>query len=135
MPCWLDSNILIQICLLYAGSLSFKSPLDYIFYLAVINNVAAIFGLAGIINAQRELVQAFFGWNAIQMVSSIGSLLHGNKGSDLWLKRSDGWVLFGVCVLHSAWPQEGVTRMWIDFCSWLESTQNAPQSRLQSANQ
>ena len=32
------------------------------------NNVAALFGLAGVMNGQREFVQYFFGWNAIQMV-------------------------------------------------------------------
>jgi len=51
-----------------AALLSFKSPLDYVFYLATANNMAAIFGLAGILTSQRELVQIFFGWNAVQMV-------------------------------------------------------------------
>lgn len=52
-----------------AKTLSFKSPLDYVFYLSCVNNVAAIFGFAGVLTAQRELVQAFFAWNAVQMVS------------------------------------------------------------------
>lgn len=52
-----------------AALLSFKSPLDYVFYLATINNIAAIFGFAGVLTSQRELVQVFFGWNAVQMVA------------------------------------------------------------------
>lgn len=51
-----------------ATLLSFRSPLDYVFYLATINNIAAIFGFAGVLTSQRELVQVFFGWNAVQMV-------------------------------------------------------------------
>ena len=96
---WLNSNILIHAPLLHAGSLSFKSPLDYIFYLAVVNNVAAIFGFAGIINAQREFVQAFFGWNAIQMVSSTVRPLHRSKGIDP-NTRPAGWAVPGLCILH-----------------------------------
>ena len=49
-------------------TLSFRSPLDYVFYLSTVNNIAAIFGFAGVLTAQRELVMAFFAWNAVQMV-------------------------------------------------------------------
>ena len=51
-----------------ATTLSFRSPLDYVFYLSTVNNIAAIFGFAGVLTAQRELVMAFFAWNAVQMV-------------------------------------------------------------------
>lgn len=50
------------------STLSFRSPLDYVFYLSIVNNIAAIFGFAGVLTTQRELVQAFFAWNAVQMV-------------------------------------------------------------------
>lgn len=63
-------NAIKAYCLAHVSTatLSFKSPLDYVFYLATINNIAAIFGFAGVLTSQRELVQVFFGWNAVQMV-------------------------------------------------------------------
>lgn len=47
-----------------------RSPMGFSFYLAIINNVFAVFGLAGVINAQRELIISFFAYNAAQMVVS-----------------------------------------------------------------
>ena len=35
---------------------------------AIMNNVFAVFGLAGVINAQRELIIGFFGYNAAQVM-------------------------------------------------------------------
>lgn len=37
-------------------------------WIAIINNIFAICGLTGVINAQRDLVVAFFAWSAVQMV-------------------------------------------------------------------
>lgn len=42
----------------------------FTFYLAIINNIFSICGLAGVLNAHRELVIAFFAFNAAQMVFS-----------------------------------------------------------------
>ena len=39
------------------------------YYISIVNNVFAVLGLAGILNAQRELIIGFFGYNAAQMVS------------------------------------------------------------------
>jgi hypothetical protein len=39
------------------------------FWLAIANNIFSICGLAGVLNAQRELVIAFFAFNATQMVA------------------------------------------------------------------
>ncbi|KAG2493037.1 hypothetical protein HYH03_008700 [Edaphochlamys debaryana] len=52
----------------YESPLDFRSPMGFSFYLSIFNNVFAIFGLAGVINAQRELIVAFFSYNAAQMV-------------------------------------------------------------------
>ena len=68
-----------------AALLSFRSPLDYIFYLALANNMAAIFGLAGILTSQRELVQIFFGWNAVQMVHPPPPLFGPISVRSIWL--------------------------------------------------
>lgn len=42
----------------------------FTFYLAMLNNIFSICGLAGVLNAHRELVIAFFAFNAAQMVFS-----------------------------------------------------------------
>ena len=44
--------------------------MDLVFYLSAANNVFAILGLAGVVNAQRELVTAFFAYNTVQVVLS-----------------------------------------------------------------
>jgi hypothetical protein len=41
----------------------------FTFWLAIANNIFAICGLAGVLNQQRELVIAFFAFNATQMVA------------------------------------------------------------------
>ncbi len=71
----------------FAALLSFKSPLDYVFYLATINNIAAIFGFAGVLTSQRELVQVFFGWNAVQMVSFCAAkgCIKGDVGNSFYV--------------------------------------------------
>lgn len=38
------------------------------YYVAIFSNIFAVFGLAGIFNAQRELIVAFFAYNVAQMV-------------------------------------------------------------------
>eukprot|EP01023_Acetabularia_acetabulum_P002477 TRINITY_DN1100_c0_g1_i1.p1 TRINITY_DN1100_c0_g1~~TRINITY_DN1100_c0_g1_i1.p1 ORF type:complete len:196 (-),score=24.43 TRINITY_DN1100_c0_g1_i1:489-1076(-) len=45
-----------------------STPLDFLFYLAIVNNVFSVFGLVGVLNQQREMVMAFFAYNALQMV-------------------------------------------------------------------
>ena len=49
-------------------SLSFHSPMDFLFWLAIINNVFSIFGFTGVLNHQKELVTGFFAYNAVQMI-------------------------------------------------------------------
>ena len=49
-------------------SLSFHSPMDFMFWLAIINNVFSIFGFTGVLNHQKELVTGFFAYNAVQMI-------------------------------------------------------------------
>ncbi|KAK9824191.1 hypothetical protein WJX72_008436 [[Myrmecia] bisecta] len=51
-----------------ARSLNYHSPLDFLFYYSIANNVFSVFGFAGVLNAQKELVTGFFSYNAIQMV-------------------------------------------------------------------
>jgi len=47
-----------------------STPMDLVFYLCMLNNVFAIFGLAGVINSQKEFVSAFFAYNIVQIVLS-----------------------------------------------------------------
>eukprot|EP00882_Tetradesmus_deserticola_P005835 GHRQ01006142.1.p1 GENE.GHRQ01006142.1~~GHRQ01006142.1.p1 ORF type:complete len:212 (+),score=82.53 GHRQ01006142.1:173-808(+) len=54
----------------YENPMDPRSPMGFTFYLAIINNIFSIAGLAGVLNAQRELVIAFFAYNAAQMVFS-----------------------------------------------------------------
>ncbi|KAI8463133.1 MAG: hypothetical protein J3K34DRAFT_475495 [Monoraphidium minutum] len=51
------------------AAISNRSPMGIVWWIAIANNIFAICGLAGVINAQRDLVVAFFGWSAIQMVA------------------------------------------------------------------
>ena len=51
---------------------NFRTPLDFLFYLAIINNVFSIFGLAGVLHSQKELVTGFFAYNAVQVMVAFG---------------------------------------------------------------
>lgn len=51
------------------SAISNRSPMGVVWWVSIINNIFAICGLAGVVNAQRDLVVAFFGWSAIQMVA------------------------------------------------------------------
>ena len=42
--------------------------MDFIFWLAIINNIFSIFGFTGVLNQQKELVTGFFAYNAVQMI-------------------------------------------------------------------
>ncbi len=42
--------------------------MDFIFWLAIINNIFSIFGFTGVVNQQKELVTGFFAYNAVQMI-------------------------------------------------------------------
>lgn len=50
------------------GPGSFRTPLDFVFYLSIVNSIFAVLGFAGVLNGQRELVTGFFLYNAVQMV-------------------------------------------------------------------
>lgn len=52
----------------FESPLDSRSPMGFSYYMAIFNNMFAVFGLAGVINAQRELIIGFFGYNAMQMV-------------------------------------------------------------------
>lgn len=54
----------------YSNPMDYRSPMGFTFYLAIINNIFSICGLAGVLNAHRELVIGFFAFNAAQMVFS-----------------------------------------------------------------
>ena len=42
--------------------------MDFLFWLAIINNIFSIFGFTGVLNHQKELVTGFFAYNAVQMI-------------------------------------------------------------------
>lgn len=42
--------------------------MDFIFWLAIINNIFSIFGFTGVLNQHKELVTDFFAYNAVQMI-------------------------------------------------------------------
>ena len=44
--------------------------MDFVFWLAIINNIFSIFGFTGVMNQQKELVTGFFAYNAVQMIVS-----------------------------------------------------------------
>eukprot|EP01025_Chloroclados_australasicus_P005863 TRINITY_DN1187_c0_g1_i1.p1 TRINITY_DN1187_c0_g1~~TRINITY_DN1187_c0_g1_i1.p1 ORF type:complete len:220 (+),score=9.68 TRINITY_DN1187_c0_g1_i1:78-662(+) len=53
----------------YIERAAFRStPLDFMFYLAIINNVFSVFGVVGVLSQQGTMVMAFFAYNALQMV-------------------------------------------------------------------
>lgn len=54
-----------------ARNLDLRTPLDFLFWTSSLNNVAAFFGLAGILGNQRELVIFFFTYNAAQLVLTL----------------------------------------------------------------
>mmetsp|Transcript_2326 Transcript_2326/g.8520 ORF Transcript_2326/g.8520 Transcript_2326/m.8520 type:complete len:190 (-) Transcript_2326:79-648(-) len=45
------------------------SPLAFLFFFSIINNVFAVLGIAGMFNAQKSLVVAYFCYNAVNLVS------------------------------------------------------------------
>ena len=47
-----------------------STPMDLVFFLSILNNIFAFFGLAGVINSQKELVTSFFAYNIVQIVLS-----------------------------------------------------------------
>ena len=44
--------------------------MDFLFWLAIVNNIFSIFGFTGVMNQQKELVTGFFAYNAVQMIVS-----------------------------------------------------------------
>eukprot|EP01024_Parvocaulis_polyphysoides_P053974 TRINITY_DN5420_c1_g1_i1.p4 TRINITY_DN5420_c1_g1~~TRINITY_DN5420_c1_g1_i1.p4 ORF type:complete len:193 (+),score=13.51 TRINITY_DN5420_c1_g1_i1:54-632(+) len=53
----------------YVERAAFRStPLDFLFYISIINNVFSVFGLVGVLNQQGVMVMLFFAYNALQMV-------------------------------------------------------------------
>uniref|UniRef100_A0A7R9YQT4 CASP-like protein n=1 Tax=Chlamydomonas euryale TaxID=1486919 RepID=A0A7R9YQT4_9CHLO len=52
----------------YEDPLDYRSPMGASYVAAVLNNIFSVFGITGILYAQKELVTAFFAFNAVQMV-------------------------------------------------------------------
>lgn len=73
-----DGPRLSWVPLLHAAVLTYRKTLDFLFYLSMINNIFSIFGFAGVLNAQKELVTGFFAFNAVQMVvgEQLSSIRH-----------------------------------------------------------
>ena len=42
--------------------------MDFLFWLAIVNNIFSVFGFTGVMNQQKELVTGFFAYNAVQMI-------------------------------------------------------------------
>lgn len=47
------------------------SPMGVVWWISIVNNIASICALMGVLNAQRDLVLAFFAWSAVQMVAGV----------------------------------------------------------------
>ena len=58
----------VAYCCIAERALNFRSPMDFLFWLAIINNIFSIFGFTGVLNHQKELVTGFFAYNAVQMI-------------------------------------------------------------------
>lgn len=83
--------------------------MGFTFYLAIVNNIFSICGLAGVLNAQRELVIAFFAYNAAQMVISFHFFVDMVTDAGGWV---GGWVYGGgsaaaMCSME-AWEETHV---------------------------
>jgi hypothetical protein len=69
----------------------------FTFYLSIFNNVFAVCGLFGVVNAQRELIIAFFGYNAAQVRCEVLTLTHCGFGVQSstgceYAKLGHGWL-------------------------------------------
>ena len=42
--------------------------MDFVYWLSIINNIFSAFGFFGVLHAQKELVTAFFMYNAVATV-------------------------------------------------------------------
>jgi hypothetical protein len=62
-------------------------------WISIAGNIFSICGLAGVINAQRDLVTAYFAWSAVQMVPAPG-LTGYEKATAFFLLLQ---VLLAVC--------------------------------------
>ncbi|KXZ55124.1 hypothetical protein GPECTOR_3g276 [Gonium pectorale] len=93
----------------YESPLDFRSPMGFSFYLAILNNMFAIFGLAGVMNQQRELIIGFFGYNAAQMViafhafvdlcTDVGIKYHGEPSRLTSFERASATFIFFAFLL------------------------------------
>ena len=75
-----------------------STPLDFLFYLSIVNNVFCLLGMAGVFNHQRLLVIAYFVYNAAQVVvtfhyfvdacADVGIHYEGGQGKTVGYERA-----------------------------------------------
>ena len=82
-------------------ALNFHSPMDFIFWLAIINNVFSIFGFTGVLNHQKELVTGFFAYNAVQMIVAFHYFV--DVCADVGIRSATGLLLL-CCICHVFLP-------------------------------
>lgn len=74
--------------------------MGFSWYMSMMNNVFALFGLAGVLNSQRELIIAFFSYNTAQVVS---------KGTYQRRLMTNIWITPNVAA-HICPPSMGASR-------------------------
>merc|ERR1712216_76325 len=84
-----------------------STPMDLVFFLSILNNIFAFFGLAGVINSQKELVTSFFAYNIVQIVLSFHLFVDVCVDASIKLPRESG--------VNSSYEKAGAVFVFFNF--------------------
>mmetsp|Transcript_3630 Transcript_3630/g.8230 ORF Transcript_3630/g.8230 Transcript_3630/m.8230 type:complete len:172 (-) Transcript_3630:1205-1720(-) len=97
-----------------------STPMDLIFFLSILNNIFAFFGLAGVINSQKELVTSFFAYNIVQIVLSFHLFVDVCVDASIKLPRESG--------VNSSYEKAGAVFVFFNFMLSIGATVFAVQA-------
>ncbi len=97
-----------------------STPMDLIFFLSILNNIFAFFGLAGVINSQKELVTSFFAYNIVQIVLSFHLFVDVCVDASIKLPRESG--------VNSSYEKAGAVFVFFNFILSIGATVFAVQA-------
>ena len=97
-----------------------STPMDLIFFLSILNNIFAFFGLAGVINSQKELVTSFFAYNIVQIVLSFHLFVDVCVDASIKLPRESG--------VNSSYEKAGAVFVFFNFILSVGATVFAVQA-------